>query len=89
MSFTPVQWLAVPKTTNRTEVRTSSSPVVHATTDAGSAHADQANRGQSSDLTFSAPHHSVLMNLRRTSEHRLDLNLHLACPPPQCLAGPT
>jgi hypothetical protein len=89
LSCKPPQWLAVPAPTKRTEARAAPSPVVPSNTDAGRAHADQANRGQGSDLTSSARHYSGWMNLPRTSEQKPDVNLHLTSLPTQWLARPT
>jgi hypothetical protein len=85
----PPQWLVEPKPTNRTEARVATSLVVDATTVSGWAHADQANRGQSSDLTCSACHHSGWLSPCRPSQQRPEQSPHLSCLPPQWLAVPT
>jgi hypothetical protein len=55
---------------------------------AGWAHTNQANRGQTSALNFSARLHSCWLSSRRPSEQRPDHRPHLSCPPPQWLAEP-
>ena len=73
LSCPPPQWLAKPKSTERTEARAPTSSVVPATTVAGRAQAYQAIRGQSSALTCRARHHRGCLRPRRPTNigHRI------------------
>jgi hypothetical protein len=88
-SCQPPQGLAQPRPTKQTVAIAALSPAVHATTVVGWAHADQANRGQSSSLACRARNHSVCLSPRRTIEQRPQQSPQLSCMPPQCLLKPT
>ena len=77
----PPLWLPVPKTTKPTAAREATSPVLPATTVAGCAHADQANRGQRSALNFLACHHSRWLYSRRQRDQRPVQIPYLLFPP--------
>jgi hypothetical protein len=62
---------------------------VPASTVAGWAHVDQANKGQSSALNFRARKHRGWLSPRRRMEQRPQRHPHLTSPPPQWLAEPT
>jgi hypothetical protein len=62
---------------------------VPATTVAGWAHADRANRGQSSALTCRVRHHSRCLSQRQPSEQKPEQRPHPSCPLPQWLVDPT
>jgi hypothetical protein len=89
MSCPPLQWLAEPTPTERTEAKAAPSPVVTANIEVGCAHADRANRGQSSALTWRPRHPSGWLGPRRPSVQRPEQRPHLSSPQPQWLAGLT
>jgi hypothetical protein len=64
LSCPPPQWLVDRTLTEETEARAAPSSVVPATTVADCAHADRANRGQSSALTCRARHHIASFSSR-------------------------
>jgi hypothetical protein len=72
-----------------TEVRAAPSPVLPANTVAGRGHAEHANRGQRSALSFRSRHHSGWLEPRRSSEQRPDQRPHLSYQPPHRLAEPS
>jgi hypothetical protein len=79
----PPQWLTEPKLTERTEARAAPSPDAPATSVADSAHANRANRGQSSALTCRALLLSRWLGPRRPRELWPEQRPRLMCPPPQ------
>jgi hypothetical protein len=89
ISCPPTQWLAKRAPKNRSEARGTPSPVVPASTVAGSAQADQANRGQRSAHTCRARHPSGCLSPRRTSKQRPEQCHYQSCPTPQRLKEPT
>ena len=75
--------------TKRTVARGVLSPVVPATTVAGSAHADRTNRGQNSALTSRAHQHRSWVSPRRPIEQRPERRPLLTWTPKHWLSKPT
>jgi hypothetical protein len=79
LSCPPPQWLAKLTPTERTEARAAPSILVPAIIVTGRAHSERKNRGQRSDLTCRAQHHSDWVSPRRPSEEWPEQRTHLSC----------
>ena len=88
VSCSKPQWLTYPTPTDRTEARATTSHFVPASTFAGGAHDDRANRGQSNALTCRARHDSGWRSPFRPREQAPEQPFQLASPPTQMLSEP-
>ena len=89
MSSPPPQWLGEAMTTKRTEATPALSSVEPATTVAGWAHADKANKGQISAITSRHSQHSGWLIPSKPIERRPEQRSHLSCQPPKWLSETT
>jgi hypothetical protein len=88
LSCPPPLRVAEPTTKERKETRAAHSPFVPTSTVAGWDHADHANRGQTSVLTFRAPHHIGWLSPRRPSEQTTKQRPYMSCHHHRCWLSP-